>query len=105
MATAAVSADDVAELLGERADDAIVQRIADIGVSFEEVVEAIEDHDYERRFGETRSASSPKIEEVRMILEELPEDVDQKAPLDDEEDNDNEGLTLVDPEALGDEPQ
>jgi hypothetical protein len=97
------SPEDVAELLGERADEAIVDRIASLGASIEEIIEAIDDVAYERRFGEATEPASPKIDEIRAILEELPPDEAVTTDLD--EDEDDEGLTIVGPEALAHEPQ
>lgn len=100
----AANADEVAELLGDRADEAIVERIVHLGASLDEVSEALDDLDYQTRFGEPREASSPKIEELRSILEELPyfEDVLAEAAEDEDE---AEGLRVMDPEELGREPQ
>ena len=95
MATA--SADDIAELLGDRADDAIVERIASLGVSTDEVAEALDDLDHERRFGEPRRATSARIEEIRQILEELPPEEDAQDTLEQELDEPDalEGLSVV----------
>lgn len=65
------SAEEIAEILGGRATDAIVKRIVKLGASTNEVAEALDDLDYERRSGEPRRAASGKIDEIRQILEEL----------------------------------
>jgi hypothetical protein len=64
--------DELAEVLGDRAEENVVERLAALGVTVDEVAEALEDLEYEARFGEERIPMSPKIEEVRSILEELP---------------------------------
>jgi hypothetical protein len=99
--------EDIAELLGDRADDVAVERIANLGASEAEVAEAIDDYDYERRLGEPRMAASPKIEEIRQILEELLgfEEAEAPPPVRDDEEDEFQGLTVVDPEALGAESQ
>jgi hypothetical protein len=95
----AASAEEVAELLGERAEESIVERIAAVGASVDEIHEAVDDLDFQLRFGEPRPPSSPHVKDVRAILEELPyfEDL-----LDDgtEEDEEYEGLTVVEAEDL-----
>ena len=62
-------------------------------------VEAIDDLDYERRYGEPREAASQRVEEVRSILEELlPEsesDGDEPEPSEE-----HEGLTVVEADEL-----
>jgi hypothetical protein len=98
------SADDIAELLGDRADDAIVERIASLGASVDEVAEALDDLEYELRFGEPRIAASAKIEEIRQILEELPLDEDTLVEPDVRDEDEHEGLSVVDLEELGGEP-
>ncbi|NVB80716.1 MAG: hypothetical protein HOV81_20135 [Kofleriaceae bacterium] len=100
MATA--TADEIGELLEDRADETIVDRIANTGASMDEIAEAMEDLDYERRFGETREPSSPRVEEVRAILEEVsgPEDLEDVQ----DEDEEDEGLTVVEIDELGHEP-
>ena len=46
--------DEIAELLVDRADEAIVERVANIGATVDEVAEAIEHLDYQTRFERTR---------------------------------------------------
>jgi hypothetical protein len=100
MATA--TADEIGELLEDRVDETIVDRIANTGASIDEIAEAMEDLDYERRFGETREPSSLRVAEVRAILEEVsgPDDVEDVL----DEDEEDEGLTVVDIDELGHEP-
>jgi hypothetical protein len=90
------SAEEIAELLGERADESVVERVAVLSVSLDEVAEAVDDLDYEARYGEPRLATTAKIDEIRQILEELvpPEDITTEAEAEDEEAH--EGLTVVD---------
>jgi hypothetical protein len=64
--------DEVAELLGERVDPSIVERILATGASVDQIAEAIEDIEHEVRLDERRVAASPEVAEVRTILEELP---------------------------------
>jgi hypothetical protein len=91
------SEDEVAELLGERADETIIERIVNTGASIEDVHEAFEDLEFEMRFGEERVAASPMVEEVRRILEELPyfEEVEKVAVADSEEEEEVEGFTVL----------
>jgi hypothetical protein len=97
------SPDDVAELLGERADETIIDRIVNVGASFDEVAEALDDLDHQMRFDEEREPASLRIAEVRSILEELPyfEDIIPDEQL---EDTDEEGLRIVDADELSKEP-
>src|SRR4051794_39894129 len=61
----------IVELLGD-ADDLFVKRIADTGASLDEIGEALGDLQSEDVLGEPpRIASSPRVAEVRAILEEL----------------------------------
>lgn len=66
------SKSEIAELLGTRADEVVIERIAELGVTTDEVSQALDDLEHEARSGETRIAASPKIEEIRTILDELP---------------------------------
>ena len=64
--------DEIFELLGDRANDAIVERIANVGASLDEIAEAIYDDDYLRQYGEEPyRGCSLKIDQVRVILEDL----------------------------------
>lgn len=100
---AAATADEIGELLEDRAvDETIVDRILSTGASVDEIAEAMEDVEYEARFGEEREASSARVEEVRAIFEDLSADEEDEGEEDEEEDN--QGLTLVDAEELGTEP-
>jgi hypothetical protein len=91
------SEDEIAEVLGERADESIIERIANTGASIEDVHEAFEDLEFEMRFGEERVTTSPMVEEVRRILEELPyfEEVEKASVAEDEEEEDVEGFTVL----------
>ena len=94
---ARASEEEIAELLGDRADESIVERVANVGASIDQVREALEDLDFELRFGEVREPLSAIIEEVRSILEELPhfdDLLDQTATH--EDDDEHEGLTVID---------
>jgi hypothetical protein len=90
--------DEIAELLGDDLEDSIIDRIAAVDASIEEIGEAIDDLAYERRYGESREASSHRVEEVRAILDELPSAKDLETEPDSEEDN--EGLTVVEGDEL-----
>lgn len=93
----AATADEVAELLGERADDSIVERIVALGASTDEISEAIDDLEYEHRYGEERPAVSPRIEDVRTILEELPHpDLLADAASEDDENDDDLSVIEID---------
>ncbi|MBX3155046.1 MAG: hypothetical protein KF773_03525 [Deltaproteobacteria bacterium] len=99
----AASAEDIAELLGDRADDTIVERIANVGATLDEVTEALDDYEDELRFGEERLPSSVRVEEVRTILEELPaEDSDLAGEVvtADEDEDEDEGLRVVEADEL-----
>jgi hypothetical protein len=63
----------IAELLGDRGEELTIERIAEVGASFDEVQEALDDLEYERSFGVKRIPSTTRIAEVRVILGELPE--------------------------------
>lgn len=92
------SADEIAELLGERAEESIVERVANVGASIEEVRDAVEDLDFEVRFGEERTPASPRVKEVRTILEELPYFEDLVPEPAEDEDEELQGLTVIDGE-------
>ncbi len=100
----AASADEIAELLGDRADENIVDRIANVGASLDEVTEALDDLDHQHRFGEERVAASPRIEEVRTILEELPYSDELSPGTTSYEEDEHEGLTVIEPDELASEP-
>ena len=93
--------EEIADLLGDDVDEAFIERIASVGPSVDELGEAIDDLDYERRYGEAREASSHKVEETRGILEELRESASAEADSEDEEVN--EGLRVVEADELGPE--
>lgn len=61
----------IVELLGD-VDDLFVKRIADTGASLDEIGEALGDVQSEDVLGEPpHVASSPRVAEVRAILEDL----------------------------------
>ena len=98
--------EDIAELLGPRAEESIVERIASTGASIDEVREAFEDLEFQARFAEERPPTSPAVEEVRAILEEMPyfEELAEEAGAGGEAEEpdqlEDEGLTLIEPEEL-----
>jgi DNA-binding transcriptional MerR regulator len=72
------SYEQIVEVLGD-VDPLFVRRVEDTGASLDEIGEALGDLEDERDGGERRLASSPRVAEVRAILEELfddPEDAD-----------------------------
>lgn len=71
----AASHQEIAAVLGE-VDDLIVQRIADTGASLDEIGEALDQLEDELQFGEEdRLPTSPRVAQVRAILEELVDDI------------------------------
>ena len=79
-----ISREVVIELLGEEVDESVIERIIDTGATIDEVTEAFDDVEHERRFAERRFPSTTKVAEVRVILEELegpPDDDDRVIPL------------------------
>jgi hypothetical protein len=65
----------IVELLGE-VDPLFVKRIEDTGASMEEIGEALSDVESERFGAERRLVSSPRVAEVRAILDEMLDDPD-----------------------------
>ena len=65
----------IVELLGE-VDPLFVKRIEDTGASVDEIGEALSDVESERFGAERRPVSSPRVAEVRAILDELMDDPD-----------------------------
>lgn len=100
MRASAASSEDVAELLGERADESIVERVVATGASLAQISEALDDLEHEVRFDEHRDPSSPMVAEVRTILEELPFEKERVYATDDEAEPEEEELTIVDAEDL-----
>jgi len=83
--TAATHA-QIVELLGD-VDDLFVKRIAETGASLDEIGEALGDAQSEDVLGEPpHIASSPRVAEVRAILEEL---------MDTDEDDRDEGYRAL----------
>jgi hypothetical protein len=66
----AATPQEIAELLGIRAEARLIVSIAHLGASSDEIVEALADLCFERRCGEPRKASSPHIAELRAILDD-----------------------------------
>jgi len=61
----------IVELLGD-IDELFVKRLEDTGASLDEIGEALGDLEDEDRLGEPpRGTSSPRVAEVRAILQEL----------------------------------
>jgi hypothetical protein len=63
----------IVEMVGE-VDPLFVKRIEDTGASLEEIGEALSDVESERLGGERRLVSSPRVAEVRAILDEALDD-------------------------------
>jgi len=66
----------IVELVGE-VDPLFVKRIEDTGASLEEIGEALSDVESERLGAERRLVSSPRVAEVRAILDEMLDDPDE----------------------------
>jgi hypothetical protein len=64
------STEEVGELLGE-ADESVIERVVETGASIDEIAEALEDLEVERRSGPQRTPSSARILELRHILQDL----------------------------------
>ena len=75
MSSPPVSSEEIVEVLGE-VDASIVDRIVDTGASADELGEAIDDLDHERRFAERRLPASTRIAELRSILDDLSQEPD-----------------------------
>lgn len=66
----------IVELLGD-VDELYVRRLEDTGASLDEIGEALGDLEDEDRLGEPpRMTTSPRVAEVRAILEELLDDTE-----------------------------
>ena len=65
----------IVELVGE-VDPLFVKRIEDTGASLEEIGEALSDVESERLGAERRLVSSPRVAEVRAILDEVLDEPD-----------------------------
>jgi DNA-binding transcriptional MerR regulator len=71
----AASYQEIAAVLGD-VDDLIVQRIADTGASLDEIGEALDQLEDQLQWGEEeRMPTSPRVAQVRSILEELVDDL------------------------------
>jgi hypothetical protein len=73
--TSSATEKDIVNLLGD-ADAFIIERIIDTHATAEEVAEALAAVEDERRFGERRAPASPRVAEVRGILEEVLDEPD-----------------------------
>ena len=70
-ATNPASADDIQRMLGE-VDPLIAERILATGATADEIGEALREVEDEHGFGEaTHFASSPRVAEVRALLDDL----------------------------------
>jgi hypothetical protein len=67
----------IVELLGD-VDPLFVKRIEDTGASVEEIGEALSDVESERFGGERRMVSSPRVGEVRAILDDMLDDPEEE---------------------------
>jgi hypothetical protein len=61
---------EVEELLGD-VDMFTIERILDTRATTDEIAEALADVEDEHRFGDRRAPTTPRVAEVRAILEEL----------------------------------
>ena len=68
-----VTAAELEDLLGD-VNPLMIERIVATQATAAEVAEALADAEDERRFQERRVAASPRVAEVREILEEILED-------------------------------
>ena len=69
-ASAPASATDVSRLLGD-VDPIVVERIVGTGASLDEIGEALREEIDEISFDESHVPSSPRVTEVRRLIEEL----------------------------------
>ena len=67
----------IVELLGD-ADPLFIKRIEDTGASVEEIGEALSDVESEQLGAERRLVSSPRVAEVRAILDEMLDDPEEE---------------------------
>lgn len=102
MTAPAATSEEVTELLGEHVDESIIERLVDTGATLEQIGEALDDLEHERRFSEPRTPSSTAVAAARAVLEELPFDTEETEAEDVEEDL--EGLTIRTGEDLLAEP-
>jgi hypothetical protein len=78
-ATNPANSDDIQRMLGD-VDPLIAQRILATGATADEIGEALREVEDEHGFGEaTHFASSPRVAEVRALLDEL-EILDEESP-------------------------
>ncbi len=80
MTSPAASWDEVDELLGH-ADTRIVQEIVETGASIDEIGAAIDDLEDARRFGQPRVPATPRIAQVRRILETMRRGFDEEGTM------------------------
>ncbi len=72
--------DEVDELLGH-ADTRIVQEIVETGASLDEIGAAIDDLEDVRRSGQVRMPATPRIAQVRRILEGMHRGLDDEGTM------------------------
>jgi hypothetical protein len=76
MTSSTASWAEVDELLGH-ADTRIVQEVVDTGASIDEIGAAIDDLEDVRRSGEARVPATPRVAQVRRILESMYRGLDE----------------------------
>lgn len=72
--------DEVDELVGH-ADTRIVQEIVETGASIDEIGAAIDDLEDVRRSGQSRVPATPRIAQVRRILEGMHRGLDEEGTM------------------------
>ena len=79
-AAPAASRSELGALLGD-VDNLVIERVLETGASLEEVGEALDDLVSDQGFGDEHHVpTSPRVLEVRMVLEELIFDDDEEPP-------------------------
>lgn len=73
-----LTANELEDLLGD-VNPMIIERIIATQATAAEVAEALADAEDERRFQERRAPTSPRVAEVREIIDELLDDRDEDA--------------------------
>jgi hypothetical protein len=72
--------EEISELLGY-SDRSLVQQVFDTGASIDEIGAALDDLDHTRRLGEQRVPASPRVAQLRRILQTLYSDSADTFPL------------------------
>lgn len=80
MPNPSASWDEVDELLGH-ADTRIVQEVVETGASIDEIGAAIDELEDVRRSGESRVPSTPRVAQVRHILESMHRGLDDEGTM------------------------